>query len=280
MTTTGDFWRAIAAKSRADKRQEPVLRLIPAEIIEIGGSVHVDNKPGYVWIQEYGLGGGVSMVFNPHVQARNGLAVWVGPDQHAPYRRVIRAVNYQTMAGHPDYDASDPYLPNHHRSHEWPDGSPGADAVNVYTRAWVPGRVYAYSALTLAVAPFRYNYDGESVQYEGIQNYDVSGDQPGVGLALFLLVYLDKPSNAVGHTVGGTTVDSYTVRPDEPTYPSMPHIPLCLVRLDGSQTTFDENDFEDLRSMWDDAGAAMLSSRIQSQLREIEILMDRHFVRG
>lgn len=270
------FRRALEEAQRRRQQKEPTLELTQAELVGVDGDVEVAGRPGFSWVREHGQDT-ISQVFNPNVQQRDGLAVLLGPAPKAPFRRIVRDVNWEIIAVHPDYDG-DPFLPTHHRSHEMPDHRPGADAVNVYVRAWVPGRVYAGGGLTVSVAPCRYNHSGASVLFDGAEGYDLAASEPAVGLARLVLVYLDKNTNAIGHVDGDTAPDSYAVRPGDPVYPDAPHIPLALVRLAGNQTTITEADVDDLRTFWEDAGAASAMEQLAWLEHDLDFELSRLIV--
>lgn len=271
---------AILARLQHEQSFEPSLTVDRAELIAVEGAVEHPERYNYCWIREYSMGGGVTLIFNPHVQPRAGLPVLVGPAPKWPHRRMILGVDWQTICDSDDYDG-EAYLPLHARSHEFRPGNYGADTVNVYARAWVPLRVYGYQDLEISVAPGRYIHGGESVQFAGHVGYDLSSSKPSSGEARYVLVYLNKATGTIGIVDGAVTVDSATVVPDEPTLPG-DSIGLVYVRLDGSQTSFSENDFIDIRTMWAEGAAdrEWTLKQLAVVQANYEMLVGTHIVRG
>lgn len=245
-----------ATQDRKKKKDEPLRVITRGELIDIGGSVEVTGRPGYCWVREYGENGGVSQVFNPTTQPSNGLAVLIGHTPKAPYRRIVLDVNWEMIAGSPEY-GGDPYLPAHHETHEWPDGWPGPDPVTVYGRSLAMLRTYPGSAgLTVSISPYRYEKDGATVTFAGHADYDVTASQPGAGLARYVLIYLDADTNVIAVVNGDTVVDAGPVVPPFPA-PPLASIPSAWVRLDGAATAVAEADIVDAR---------MILSEITGQL--------------
>lgn len=141
-----------------------------------------------------------------------------------------------------------PYgIPGHARTHEWPDGAPGTDPVNVYPRSLSMLRTYRKNAtsLTVKVSPLRYPYAGKLKQYTGgeLRLYTY---QPPAGYARYVATYLDPSVNATYALPGPVTVDATTVIPVAPTLP--PDVfPSALVKLTGSKTYVSESDITDYR---------------------------------
>jgi len=259
---------------------EPTLELTKGEILEVDGSVHVSNRPGYVWVKTQDQAGGITAMFNPTVAARNGMPVLIGAMPKVPWRPMIRDVNWELLADLSAYDG-DPYLPAHSSSHEWPDFGPGSDVVQIYMRALVMLRVYPGTGLAVCIAPGRYTYTGESVRFPGQTDYDLSGSQPGANLARYTLIYLDKTTNTISNTDGATATDVFTITPPEPAYPSMANVLLALVRIDDEQASFAEIDIIDLRSFWDEGlSLRSINESIAILEAEYDFATTRHMIEG
>lgn len=247
-----------ATQDREKKKAEPLRIITRGELINIGGSVEVTGRPGYCWVREYGENGGVSQVFNPTVQPSNGLAVLVGYTPKVPYRRVVLGVNWEMIAGSPEYDG-DPFLPAHHETHEWPDGSPGPDPVTVYGRSLSMLRTYPGSAgLAVSVSPYRYEKNGTTVTFAGHADYDISGSQPAAGLARYVLVYLDADVNTINVVNGGTALDVAPIVPPFPA-PLQATFPSAWVRLDGAAAAIAEADIVDARMILSEITSSSMS---------------------
>jgi hypothetical protein len=243
---------AIKARQQRDATFEANRQLILAEMIKIGGAVEVSGRPLYVWVRELDQNGGVFQVFNPNVQARAGTPVIIGYGPKPPYRLQVLRVDWSILSGLDDFDG-DPMLATHGHAHEWPDGLPGGDVVDVHPRALVPLRTYPGTGLQVNVMPLRYSYNGAAVQFLGQYEYDISGSQPASGSVRYVLIYLNMTTNALG-TVNGTAVGyGPTVTPPYPNIPAQA-IPSAFIQLDGDQTSITETDIEDARMPLGDTG--------------------------
>jgi hypothetical protein len=245
--------RAIVAKQESEeKRFESKRQIKRCEMVGINSANDpaVTGVPGYVWLKEYGLHGGVFQCFNPYVQRRVGLPVLVGADPQVPNRTVVLMADLQSLPDHPDYDG-DPFLPNHGPSHEWPEFSPGPDAISVYPRSFTQLRTYAGSSgVKVSVQPYRYNLQGVVVEYTGETDIDISASVPPAGSYpaprqwRFTLIYLDTVTNAVS-IVDGTAVATSST----PTKPNCPAggIPSAYIALDSEATVIIESVIYDAR---------------------------------
>jgi len=138
-------------------------------------------------------------------------------------------------------------IPTHAETHEWLDGAPGLDPVNINLRSLVPLRCYPKdtTTITVRVAPLRYSYSGEAKRFAG-GDLNLTSYQPAAGLARYVLTYLDPRTNTLGAQPGG--IDTYSAAIDLPV-PTMPDIgiPSALVRVWGNRSFLDETDIVDYR---------------------------------
>src|SRR4030042_5700214 len=125
-------------------------------------------------------------------------------------------VDWDTYSSIPTYSGN-PYLPNHHTSHEWPDYVPASDAVSVYQRAIVPLRTQQYTGMTVAVAPAIYMYDGAMQRFGGT-TVDLTSYVPSsTNYWKRVLLYLDAPTNTMA-VVASDEVQNYV----EPEFIDLP----------------------------------------------------------
>jgi hypothetical protein len=217
-----------------------------AMLTRFNGNLRVPGRPGYVYAQQLPVDDAPPPVpvLCVTVQARENLRVWIEKNYEGEWEVVAW---WKGITSQGDYNLQ-AYLPLHGSDHEWPDRAPRPDAVNVYPRALTALRAYPGEAggLTISVSPLRYMVDGDVVFYTGEYNIDVSASQPAAGNALYLGVYLDLATNAVGTIAGATTIDAVPVEPDSPDFPENCYTS-AMVRYDGDATTFYEADFVDLR---------------------------------
>jgi len=134
----------------------------------------------------------------------------------------------------------------HAPNHEWPDGAPGTDPLNVYPRSFTSLRTSAGTGLTVNVSAYRHWHDDLIKVFTGIYNFDISALQPAAGFARRVLIYLEKATNAIVAVAGTQIGDSEVVVPPDPSIP-IDSVLSAFVRLDGSQTSFTESDIVDLR---------------------------------
>lgn len=247
----------------------------------------VDGRPGYTWVKEYGESSGTFQVYNPYVQNRVGLPVLVGYEPKEPYRRMIIGFDYESAASQSlELAPGDYALPMHHTQHEWLDGAPGVDALQIYMRALVPMRVQATgSFLNIVIAPGMYITNGIMVQYFG-ETIDLQPYLPGVGLARRLLVYMDTISRTIQFVLSPDVVIGHT--PDFSTPPTN-GIPLAWVLLNNGVSTLRDQYVTDARVFLSNYTAmtidwASIYTAINDRLAWLEadfdIEMSMHVVEG
>jgi len=270
--------QAIRIKREGERSFETWRDIDLGVIVEVDGSVET-GRPGFVWVREGGQDGGITQVFNAKAPTLTGHPVLIGYGPKEPFRRQILDTNWEIIATHPDYDG-DPYLPDHHKTHEWPDGKAGRDPVTVYGRSLAALRTYpGASGLTVNVAPYRYEEDGSVVTFAGHAGYDISGSQPAAGLARYVLIYLKTIDNTIAVVDGDTTVDAAT---ETPLFPAPPigGLPSAWVRLDGATTSITESDIVDARMILNEITGQMLAvlNGLGAVESEIDFEISKHFV--
>lgn len=210
--------------------------------IETTGDPRVVGRPGFVWVREYGYNGGVHQAFNPAaVRIGVNMPVLVGYSPREPWRWVVLAVDWELLVYNPDYDPNDPFLPLHALTHQWPDGDPGPDPVQIYPRAMAPLHVYPGTGMTIHIAPIRYESAGESVYYPGVTSYDISAYIPAAGNKVVILVYLDSLSNSEAVVAGDEVLDLLSIDLIYPDYPKL-SIAAAYITLTDSHTQIIEAD--------------------------------------
>ena len=237
----------ILARRESAEKFEPTRRISQARMVAINGSVEA-GRSGYVWVQGRYQRAGAFQAFSPRIAPVHNLPVLLESSPRPPYQYTVIDVDFSHIIHHPDYDSDvHIYMRRHASTHEWPDGAPGPDPVTVYPRALSVLRTYPGSAgLTVSVAPYIYDRNGAIVTFTGHADYDISGSQPAVGLARYVLIYLDADVNTVGVVNGDTVLDA---PPVVPLFPAPPQatFPSAWVRLDGAATVIAEIDIVDAR---------------------------------
>lgn len=253
MTSIVNLRDLLMKQAKHDNKFEANLRIVKAHTIEIDttDSCEVASRPGYKWVREQGMGGGVYQVPGMRAPVHPNMPVLIAYNPKQPWDRMILDVDWSALTSMPDYNG-EAFLPKHHSDHEWPDYDPAYDVVNVYPSQLTWLRTYpGSSGLTISVSPFRYVYERTFIEFEGEADIDLTPYQPGSGYAVRLLAYLDIASNSIQISVGNQIADVPTIDPQPPTFP-LDSYWSSLIRLDGDQTTIDETDI--LRINNDNAG--------------------------
>lgn len=140
----------------------------------------------------------------------------------------------------------------HAPTHEWPDGSPGSDPVNIHLRSIVPGRAYLATTGTTTVFV-------NSLEYEGTVSGSVWPGTPGVDLSpiidatttgtmRYAGIYIDPSLNSLIVVTGSTTVHSSALTPPLVDFPQGV-LPAARVKIYGSQSSISEADISDARRL-------------------------------
>lgn len=243
MTSIVTLRDLLMKQANHDSKFEANLAIIKAHTMEIDvpDSCEVASRPGYKWVREQGMGGGVYQVPGMRAPVHPEMPVLIAYNPKQPWDRMILDVDWSALTTMPDYNGETFYA-NHHPDHEWPDYSPAYDVVQVYPRALTWLRTYPGSTgLTISVSPYRYVYEREFVEFEGESDIDLTPYQPGSGYVVRLLVYLGIASNSIQILSGAQIADIATLTPQPPTFPLDAYWS-ALITLDGDQTTIDETD--------------------------------------
>lgn len=271
----------IAQQKQADKfeRSRQLVKAVTAAV-QSTTSIAVTGRPGYIWVKEFGQDGALMQVFNTSVQDRAGLPVLIGYEPKPPFRRMVIGMDWEIFAVITNFSGS-PYLPNHHTTHEWPDLNPAPDAVSVYARALVPLRTYAYSGMTIGVAPAVYVYNGVMTRYSG-GTLDLTSYIPAnTDYHRQVLIYLNIVSNTAA-ALAGTEVPS-VVAADYEDLPAA-SLPSAWVELTEGMTTVYEYNITDARAFlagsYDMAEEASVRRQLAILDAEMDMAISRHIVEG
>jgi len=219
------------------------------------GIVRVPGRPDLVYMRLNADSTRVWKVVNDQVADTNGLPVIAEKHPDTDFWEVIDVDKEGLISAGVGFVGT-PYRQTHSETHEWPDQSPGIDAVNVYRRSLVDLRtepVYENYSLNVYVRPLVYSYQGTIKRYKGTQPYlSLSSYVPQTGIRS-VLTYLDIRTNYFWASPGPPT--SYYVG-NTPTEPDVPWYakPSALVTLRESQNIITEADIEDIRDVIDDEG--------------------------
>lgn len=231
------------------------------------GTIEVPGRPDKVYVRVQGRAEAEWEVYNyrvsvglPHVsviiqQMENGRDWELWEVERTPY--------LQSSDGW----AGLKLLPSHHEEHEWPQGSPGPDAVNVYLRALEPARTEPKTtySLSLTVRPYRYSYNSV-IQYFPGQTLEAAGYlPPQTYQTRWILSYINPVDNLAYLSPGDIVTYSVDRALIAPPIPSAA-ITSALVELKGDATAFVEEDFTPMNEVFrvigdedDGTGAAAVS---------------------
>jgi len=197
---------------RLEKRREIITGVMIG--VDYTDDPAVENRPGYVWVREYGKAsadfGGMFQVFNAQVERRVDVPVFIGRSPKEPWQLVVLGVDWNYMSGQSG-NAIHPFeIAAHGNSHVLVPGKPtqdyGTDVVNITERNLGPGRVYATNPMSMrcVVAPVNYMY-GVYVQYfQGGLTADFTAEVPGANLAKLAFVCVDGATNLLAYIYSDT----------------------------------------------------------------------------
>lgn len=214
------------------------------------GNVIVPDRPDYNYVRFNRSSSETFEVFNKEVsQPVDGWPILIGsfPWQEGLIQVVGTDWAAYSQTGWGDSVAS---IQAHAPTHEWPTFAPGSDPVNVYLRAHTPLRtqVVGSGSNSVYVTPYEYDFTGTSSQWPGVPSIDFSA-KPPTGSMLYMGVYLNPATNALGVVSGSTTVFTDALEPAIPNWP-LGVYPSGYVRLYGGQAGITERDIRDARRLW------------------------------
>lgn len=214
------------------------------------GNVEVAGRPDYNYVRFSRTTDTVFQVFNKEVsQPVDNWPVLIGELPWQPGLVQVVATDWnvyiQTKWG--NNVAS---IQTHAPTHEWPTFAPGSDAVNVYPRALTPLRTQSGGSGSNAVfvSPYEYDWTGTNAQWPGVPAMDFSA-KPPTGSMLYMGVYLNPTTNALGVVSGSTTVFTDALEPALPNWP-LGVYPSGYVRLYGGQAYITERDIRPAQRLY------------------------------
>jgi len=215
------------------------------------GNVTVPERPDKSYVRFNRGANEFFEVFNRTVNPVEGWPVLIGELPWQPGLTQVVDTDWSAVAqsgGGDNLGDTSPHAP----THEWPDGSPGSDPVNVYTRSIVPLRGYANnSGTSVFVNAYEYEYYGSGHVWGGTPSIDLSpviSSMPS-GTMRFMGVYLNPATNLLGVVTGSTAVFTSAFDPPRVQFPANV-LPSARVRVYGSQANVTEFDMRDARQPW------------------------------
>jgi hypothetical protein len=231
------------------------------------GNVLVPDRPDYNYVRFSRSSTETFEVFNKEVsQPVDGWPVLIGSFPWAPGLVQVVATDWSAYAqtGWGDSVAS---IQAHAPTHEWPNFTPGSDAINTYLRAITPMRAQAAGSGSTSVLVTAYEYDGitgTNYQWPGLPPYSLQPATPPSGTMRYMGIYLNPMTNTLGVVTGSTTIYTDAAEPSRPAWPRGV-FPSAYVRLYGGQAAITERDIRDARRLWQDTNIYTGTSTAASQ---------------
>ena len=252
------------------KKLEPVRLPVLAKVFDISGSHEVANKPGYVWIHEYGSDESPAQALAGNVSVQAGDWVTVIKDPKEPYQ--WRIVGYYTGNLDPGtYNLVINHLTGPHATnHQMPtELSSGTDPVLIFQPAMQMLKTTGDGAtLTVSTQDYVYQMSGIRRHYGG-STTDLTASVPGAGLVRKVLIYLDENTNVL-KIVNGSTVTYGGASPVP--YPVLPTggRPSAYIELYNGQTAITSGthteDARDFLSIGSGSGVSIPAPTAESQI--------------
>ena len=139
-------------------------------------------------------------------------------------------------------------MPDHHRSHEWPNFAPGNDPVSLYPRAWAFLRTeYREGTVIMDVSAFYYIDDDGVFHVFREDSINLTNNIPLTpNRARLVAICLDTTTDTLVAINGAEALNSALTPLQPPTIPET-CIPSALVRLQTGQLEVEETDITDIR---------------------------------
>jgi hypothetical protein len=211
--------------------------------VDYDNSPEVDNRPGFVWIVDWGHSSSPYQIFNTAVPLVVDLPVYVGvPLGSADDKRVILGADWSIIPYTTGYSGNSAHK-NHAILHEWKDGDVGQDPISTYMRSLVPLRVQIYEDYTVYVSPIIYGHGGGYRAFVG-KYINLVSYKPGSGNIVRVLIYLNPDENDVYIKASNIVTTSET-----PRYIGAPPGMLLsgYIKISGDSTSLSEADIDDVR---------------------------------
>lgn len=241
------------ARKRRDGRFEQFVDAIPGTVFSIGGSIFADRSSNYIWVHEWGARASQAQAYlPPHLNVWDGAGVMLQISPKPPYEYEIvkvhsspypRAVLPGTSFVRAQFGAHGP-------NHQFPnEATKGPDPTLIWAAAIQIFKSVANTVdLDITVGPLHYG-NGASRAYfpqaPSDQIVDLTSDLPSAGMAVRVLIYLDRTTNKL------VTVSSAEVTaPGAPAFPPTPAngIASAYFYLEDTYTTIDMiSDYIDAR---------------------------------
>lgn len=216
--------------------KEDARSIFVAKLVSVNGSVSPNNRPNYVYFQEYGSDDTpLGVAWNVSVKPLDQLPVLIGSNPNNNFRLEVISIYIGDLTPDLSIDVGSYSTPPHHTSHEFQTETEyGSDVVRVFPPA-IQVLKTSYSGLTVTVQPYIYSY--LQVRYAfagGTFNLTPSA----ASKHRYTLIYLDVGSNTI-QALDGTEISTGSAV--SPPLPSMPDRAIASAYLLVDDTEITEN---------------------------------------
>ena len=230
---------AIMGRERDDELRNVATKPISVTTVAIdyADSIAVEGRPGFIWVQ-VDSARQPFVVWGPKIPDRPGTVIWIARSPRKKNRWKALGTDSDVASAHASQQVSGTFVDPHAEQHEYPDGSPGADVVKVYPRAFVPLSLYVHAGLEIYVSSGHYNYNGTHTTFNTTY-LNLAPYLPGaVDEVLRVLIYVDPSDNTLGVTSSAAVDDTF-----EPDFPDPPEyvFPVAWVKLYGDGRNLSES---------------------------------------
>lgn len=145
-------------------------------------------------------------------------------------------------------------LDKHAPTHEWPEGSPGSDPLNVYLRSIAPLKSFSLGSgsTQVFVSSFNYEYISTGTVWPGVPGIELgqgASTTPATGTQRMMGIYHNPQLNQLFGVTGSAIPFTLALEPPRPAFPAGVN-PSAWIRLYGGQNTIAENDIFDARRLF------------------------------
>ena len=218
--------------------REKLIRLFPAKIVSVNGSVKVGTRPNYVYVVEEAEETNILAVWNNTVKPVVDLPVMVAERPNSYHRLEIIGININSLQDSEQENAGGFNLPEHAYTHEYlSESNIGIDPVSIYQPAIMMLKTIAQNGdLTVNVQSCVYEVNGLRKLFAG-EVVDLSSYVPVTADRVKkILLYLDGVSNLIGVVEGTEVPNNGLFTPPTPLIPRK-CIASSLITLETGQTT-------------------------------------------
>lgn len=216
------------------------------------GFVKVPGKPDHNYVRFNRGATEFFEIFNTSVPAVDGWPVLIGEFPWQPGLTQIVGTDWSSYE-RSSWGDTIGGTSLHANTHEWPDGQPGSDPLNVHMRSIVSlkGFTSGSGSTTFLVNSYDYQSAGTGTTWTGLPGVDFEPIMTAsvTGSSRLMGVFLDPSTNTLGIITGTIGVFTDAFDPPRPVFPAS-IFPVSWVRVYGGQAGLVERDIRDARRLF------------------------------